>query len=662
MFGLLGFLAFREFLQVNILAYVKPEDLFNSRRFVVYVVTSAAVITAWLLFYFLIIKKERRIFPVLSAGLPSLVKIFVISSAIVAPALLKWILPLPKDFALESWTMVFLFYFAALVALNLSDAPDSLPQKIVTVSGYFLLSGAAYAIFARLNLVTGYPFPTYWSEGNRYFDYSALLGAFRYTLPAGEPLAVFSSWGMQLPWAVPFLIPNLTIGAFRLWNQLVWILPGLLLGYVLAKQFGKTAGPLKTLFFIFWVFLFLDQGPIYAPLLIAAFFTVIAVRINLIPVSMALVLAAAYYAHSARWTWGYGPGLWAGMLSLLQIQNPRFRDGQWKQLIRPVLLGVSGYVGAQLIPSITRVFTRGSQLKLIPNPTASTTRQPLLWDRLWPNATFRPGIVLGLVWAVLPVVIFLIYVLVKKDWKLNLLQILAKAIIAAAFLTVGIIASTKIGGGSNLHNLDSFLVTLVLIAGAALATLLTRDVNLPSKNIALSLIVACVLITPVTYTLQNGERLVLPPQEKTNESLAAVRNKVSEFSTQGEILFIDHRQLLTFGLVENVPLIDDYEKKRLMDKAMASDAKYFSAFYDDISKQEFALIVNEPSNIIDRGSDYSFGEENDAYVRWVTAPLLCFYEPIYTSQATGLELLVPRTAEPPDTIQCDQLFPEFYAQ
>jgi hypothetical protein len=150
--------------------------------------------------------------------------------------------------------------------------------------------------------------------------------------------------------------------------------------------------------------------------------------------------------------------------------------------------------------------------------------------------------------------------------------------------------------------------------------------------------------------------LELPPDEKTNEAMSAVKNKVKEYSSQGEILFIDHRQLLTFNLVESVPLVNDYEKKYLMDQAMAENEDYFYTFYEDIYNHRFVLIVNEPANLVSRGSEYSFGEENDAYVKWVTAPLLCAYEPLYTSQATALELLIPRSSPPPDTLPCEDIF------
>ena len=295
------------------------------------------------------------------------------------------------------------------------------------------------------------------------------------------------------------------------------------------------------------------------------------------------------------------------------------------------------------------MFNSQSQLKLLPNPIASTARQPLLWNRLYPNNTYPPGILLGLVWAALPLLLFLIILLLRRSWKTNWMQVVSIAAVTAVFLTVGVIASTKIGGGSNLHNLDMFLVSLTLIASAAINYLLTHETKTKPQHYFIVIALLIVLIAPVIYALRNDERMVLPPDASTNEAMSAVKNKVMEYSSQGEILFIDHRQLLTFGLVENVPLVDEYEKKYLMDFAMAADEDYFHAFYEDISNHRFVLIVNEPINIISRGLEYSFGEENDAYVKWVAAPLLCAYEPLYTSQAAGLELLVQHTSPPPET-------------
>ena len=409
---------------------------------------------------------------------------------------------------------------------------------------------------------------------------------------------------------------------------------------------------LAALVFAGWTFLFLDQGPIYPPLILAALVTLLAVRVKL-PIGALLILLISFYVRRTRWTWAYSPGLWSALLALLAIQAPGFSKDKLKQLVKPVVLGISGYLGGQILPPIVRNLSTSS-VKLLPDVVSTTTRQPLLWNRLFPNPTYPPGILYGLLWAALPVVLLLIILAAKRVWKVNWLQGLAMLVIACAFLVVGLIASVKIGGGSNLHNLDNFLVTLVILMAAAFLFLRDKNYRLDYHPLLVFLVCA-VLIAPVTYALRGGARLSLPAQQTTSEVMDTLTATVDEYKDKGEILFMDQRQLLTFGMVQDVPLVDEYEKKYLMDQAMANNADYFAGFYKDLIDQRFALIVNEPSNYVIRGSESSFGEENNAYVEWITIPVLCTYESLYTSHEIGVELLVPRQSPADETICRDFL-------
>jgi hypothetical protein len=92
-----------------------------------------------------------------------------------------------------------------------------------------------------------------------------------------------------------------------------------------------------------------------------------------------------------------------------------------------------------------------------------------------------------------------------------------------------------------------------------------------------------------------------------------------------------------------VPFIPEYEKKYMMDQAMAANAAYFLPYYQDLQKHRFTLIVTEPLKVNLKNEDEGvFSEENDAWVVWVSAPTLCFYEPILTEKSVGVQLLVPR--------------------
>lgn len=158
---------------------------------------------------------------------------------------------------------------------------------------------------------------------------------------------------------------------------------------------------------------------------------------------------------------------------------------------------------------------------------------------------------------------------------------------------------------------------------------------------------ALCLITVITVHGQkilDSQPLVLPSTTQSQEGLEVIRQAVDS-ARGGEILFIDQRQLLTFGEIVDVPLVADYEKKRMMDMAMANDSDYFYQYYKDLKAHRFTLIVTEPLvvNYQTKDYEYGFGDENNAWVTWVTIPTLCYYEPIETDRLNNFQLLVPRS-------------------
>jgi hypothetical protein len=96
-----------------------------------------------------------------------------------------------------------------------------------------------------------------------------------------------------------------------------------------------------------------------------------------------------------------------------------------------------------------------------------------------------------------------------------------------------------------------------------------------------------------------------------------------------------------------VPLVPEYEKKLVMDHAMAEDEAYFNPFYRDLASHRFALIVSEPLRVEFQGGVYHFGNENDAWVRWVAHPMLCYYNPVFTMRSLGVQLLLPKEKSQP---------------
>jgi len=565
------------------------------------------------------------------------------------PAVIIYWIPFPAGRVFGYWSACFFVFGMALLGVLISaDRSDGWRDLISRLGLYLLISGAVFAIASRMALVNDYPFPQYWSEGNRFYDYSTLFGGFRYRTADAQRIQAFITPGMAFPWALPFALPSVSIRAFRLYYQCVWILPALLFGCLAVRTRDHSRlDCFAIIAFTGWTYLFLEQGPVYPPLILAGLLVLLALR-SRSGLAILLVFVASYYAHISRWTWSYAPGIWAGTLSVLAIERETIA-GDWKKaLIRPILLGLSGLAGGLLLPALSASPMAASLV----NPLPFTERQPLLWNRLLPNATYPPGILLGLAWGAGAALLLLILLVVRNRRRLHRLQISVIGLSLAAFLVVGIIASAKIGGGSNLHNLDMFLISIVLL----LAFFMRNEFLKPEINqtqwVVLGLAMLLTVVSPVAYTMRGSRPDALPMPEISDEALLQVRAWVNKMKDSGDVLFMDHRQLLTFGYITDVTLVQEYEKKLLMDMAMGEQSEYFSGFYDDLAAQRFALIINEPTGLFIKDIDEAFSEENNAYVEWVTFPLLCNYYPVVTIKEVGLELLLPRTVLPLNVPHC----------
>jgi hypothetical protein len=522
----------------------------------------------------------------------------------------------------------------------------------------FLVSGAANAIAAAFTNVTSYPFSLGWSEGNRLWDYSLFFGKRLYAYSATDVPSAYLDIGRQLIGGLPFLLPRVSILGERLWIAAMGVLPYLLLGFSAFWPYRSMNAGASSLAAI-WSFMFLAQGPIHSPLLLCAALVAIAWRLPLGP-SAVLLLISGYSAEVSRFTWMFAPALWIAMLELASATavGSRIAGRGWR---RALLLAGAGIAGAATGIISGTLASGGTSLG---TATAASTSQALLWYRLLPNATYGNGILLGLAIAAGPLLVWLIVARVRA-WKLSWLQTLSVTLPLVAFLAVGIVVSTKIGGGGDLHNLDMFLIGLVfataLVWMAVGADALTEiGQSSPWLRLLTMLLIAVpayqplITLRPLSFSQDAAWLGVLTGVDRARDmgSLpddAAVRSNLEQLVTavqkaqpSGEVLFMDQRQLLTFGYVQNVPLVAAYEKKLLMDQALSGNRGYFQGFYKDLAAHRFALIVSSPLRTPIRDSEYGFGEENNAWVAWVAKPILCYYQEQDTLNDVKVELLVPR--------------------
>jgi hypothetical protein len=270
----------------------------------------------------------------------------------------------------------------------------------------------------------------------------------------------------------------------------------------------------------------------------------------------------------------------------------------------------------------------------------------LLWYRLFPNETFKPGILLGLMVTTGPLLLWIAWSIWNNREEHSRITILFTSLILIGTLVVGMVVSVKIGGGSNLHNMDMFLVTLVILAalvlGAEGLTHVHRPISWPSSS---RLLVVATIVIPILWVVSYQTHLNLPPSDVIDKSLDTLKLAVADAAKDGEVLFIDQRQLLTFGSVPEIDLVMEYDLIDLMDHAMAGSGTVLEDFYEDLHNQRFKLIVSDPMPIVWKGSAYSFGEENDAWVQNISVPLLEWYQSMIELADVGVWLLAPISEE-----------------
>jgi len=208
----------------------------------------------------------------------------------------------------------------------------------------------------------------------------------------------------------------------------------------------------------------------------------------------------------------------------------------------------------------------------------------------------------------------------------------------------GLVVSVKIGGGSNLHNMDAFLILLAVVTVYALFDRFVPDfpsISVPSWRPGW-LLLLFVLAIPTFSVITISNPLLKRDTTNAFQRLALVQYAIDRASTDGgQVLFITQRHLLTFEYLHAGQLVPDYEKVFLMEMAMSNNVDYLEQFHSDLENHRFSLIVSEPlANVLQK--NYSFAEENNAWVIAVVQPLLKEYRQVAIFKDIGIELLEPK--------------------
>jgi hypothetical protein len=482
-----------------------------------------------------------------------------------------------------------------------------------------LLNALVYRATLFIPAVSTFPFSLGYSEGSRYYFASLffsekIYGISDVALPALHP----TRYMLQ---SLPFLISGLPLWFHRLWQVLLWFVTSTAASALFVRRLSLQPRTERLLWFM-WAILFLFQGPVYYHLMLMVILILWGVDSERFTRSLIVVILASIWAGMSRLNWVPVPGLLAATLYFLERQKPE-RSSTINYLTVPflwVVLGTSIAFGAQeLYASFSG--TQGAWL-------ASSLNSPLLWYRLFPSATNPTGVLQAIfIASAAPLWIFISQAVGKRgSW--HPIRPLALAGILIVLFTGGLVVSTKIGGGDDLHNLDAFLVHLMIISAYMIFGRVTQDkgdfstIKTPTWQV-LSLLIAI----PIISAIGLGAPSTSPDKEQAERALSRLEEIVSEtIENGGEVLFIAERHLITFHQIEGVVLLPEYEKTFLMEMAMSSNQTFFEAFNADLKAGRYDLIITEPPHLIRKGRDYIFGEEDDAWVDNVSVRLLRFYQ------------------------------------
>lgn len=499
-----------------------------------------------------------------------------------------------------------------------------------------LALGVVYSAATFFNQVSTYPFSLEWSEISRYYQASFYFSKQVYGAQLPLPVTHPSRYLLQ---SIPFLVANTPLWLHRLWQALLWVGMPLLTGWALARRLKLGRWQIA---FIAWSYLFLMQGAVFYHLLPCVFIVLFGFDKSRPWRTFLFVALASIWAGISRVNWIPMPGAIAALLYALEVRPAGKTSALTPRYLWPPALYAVG--GSLVALGAYALYIAQSGVADVSQFGSSFT-SALLWNRLLPNGEFGLGILLGILLVSAPL-LALIWML-RSRAGLDTWRGLAIAALLLIFFAGGLIVSVKIGGGTNLHNMDAYMVLLwILAAMFAFGELASASKKPASAKLSAGLLAALVAV-PVLFAAFSGGPLGLPARQVADDALAQIRELTQEAAANGgRVLFISQRHLLTFHMIEGVPLESNYEKLFLMEMAISHNDAYLARFWDSIDDQVFALIITDPLNTnINEEADDTLAAENNAWVREVSKAVLCAYEPLVTYPELGIQVLQPRASK-----------------
>ena len=390
------------------------------------------------------------------------------------------------------WWMFGILGLAAAIILKIGWKKVSISLAIL---GGVIGEAVLYKIISFMPSISTYPFALTWEESHRSYAASLVAAERIYGITVPLPISDFS---LNIINGIPFLLGNPTILVYRLWISLLWVGSSAFVCFLLVRRL-KIENRLIAWLFSGWTFLFLlMEGGIKYNLLFCVAIILVSFSIKHPWRSLISIIFASIWAGLSRVNWYPVPAMLAIALFLLEEPVKNYRN--WaKYLLKPGIYGGIG-LGVAVVSNsaVSWIISRspgsfgGEQLK-----------SALLWYRLLPNATYPLGILPAVILVSLPL---LLICLLRSKGLWSFIRVASLITLSTVLFFGGLAVSVNIGGGSDLHNMDAFLIMLLIITSYILFNRFSVDKPMDRKNpigwiIALSLLISRLVFLPYNSLL-----------------------------------------------------------------------------------------------------------------------------------------------------------------
>ena len=529
------------------------------------------------------------------------------------------------------WIFLWLSLVAA-IAFKLV-AKTSLSISFIAL---ILLQGVFFRIWSISSVVTDFPFSLEYSETSRFYYAS---------LPFSQSL-----YGMDLPLStlhpsryllqsIPFLFSSIPLWGHRLWQVLLWIILTGTSSWLMACRM-RLPSIYLTVIFTAWGFVYFLQGVVYYHLQVCIIIILLGFSAKRPYRTLTAVVLASLWAGISRVNWFPVPAVLAIALYLLE-EPVNAQKNLWQYLKHPTIWTVAGLSSA-LLSQFLYIFWSGNANNA--GDFGSSFTSDLIWARLLPNLTYPLGVLPGILIVSAPLLIFLFYVLAGNHSNLHFIRVLGLFSMLTVLFLGGLVVSTKIGGGADIHNMDAFMVLLAVISCSFFAGQVSSERTVAVWGTVPVWVGVIAALIPVVFSMQGVQPRFSYDKVPAQADFDILRSIVEDAANQGgEILFISERQLLTFHMVDGVTLVPEYEVVTLMEMAMSRNQSYLDQFYKDLSDHRFAVIISRNQRPV-RKENEPFAEENNVWIDSVTKPILCNYDKNLLLEFSNILVLVPAKA------------------